>query len=159
MAAASKYIDLKGLAHSLTDLDPDERRLIAQLRKQAVQNPDWNTFTNSWFNTVAKFYDARGLSRKESRRTVVYQIAQDLGNRLAIAAGLARQHDYRSQLLEIIRTQFQTNHAFCEATGLSEDMLSHVLAGRKDLSMQALSQALERIGYEVRLLARQKIAG
>jgi hypothetical protein len=38
-------------------------------------------------------------------------------------------------------------------------MLSHVLAGRKDLSMQALSQALDRIGYEVRLLARQKIAG
>jgi hypothetical protein len=158
MAAALNYIDLKGQAFSLADLDADERRLVTRLRKQADQNPDWHSFTNLWFNAVAKFYDARGLSRKESRQTAVYQIAQDLGNRLAIASGLARKPDYRAQLLEIIRTRFQTNHAFCEATGLSEDMLSHVLAGRKDLSMQALSQALDRIGYEVRLVALQKIA-
>jgi hypothetical protein len=29
--------------------------------------------------------------------------------------------------------------------------LSHVLAGRKDLSLAALSQALERIGYSLRI--------
>ncbi len=31
-------------------------------------------------------------------------------------------------------------------------MLSHVLAGRKDLSLAALSKALARIGYRLRLV-------
>ena len=40
----------------------------------------------------------------------------------------------------------------CEATGLSEDMLSHVLAGRKDLSLAKLTGALGRIGYRLRIV-------
>jgi hypothetical protein len=36
--------------------------------------------------------------------------------------------------------------------GISEDMLSHVLAGRKDLSLEALTTALERIGYRLRIV-------
>ena len=35
---------------------------------------------------------------------------------------------------------------------LSEDMLSHVLAGRKDLSLASLTAALERIGYRLRIV-------
>jgi hypothetical protein len=31
-------------------------------------------------------------------------------------------------------------------------MLSQVLAGRKDLSLAALTQALERIGYRLRIM-------
>jgi hypothetical protein len=33
-------------------------------------------------------------------------------------------------------------------------MLSHVLAGRKDLSLRALEDALERIGYRLRIVAK-----
>jgi hypothetical protein len=33
-------------------------------------------------------------------------------------------------------------------------MLSHVLAGRKDFSMQSLVQALDKIGYALRILPK-----
>jgi hypothetical protein len=66
---------------------------------------------------------------------------------LAVAAGLARRPDYRDELEELIRTHFPSRRAFCKATGVSEDLLSHVLAGRKHLSVPTLIQALERIGY------------
>lgn len=42
------------------------------------------------------------------------------------------------------------------ATGLSEDMLSHVLAGRQDLSLAAMTKALERIGYRLRIVPALK---
>jgi hypothetical protein len=42
---------------------------------------------------------------------------------------------------------FSSRRAFCEATGLSEDMLSHVLAGRKDFALDTLTEALAKIGY------------
>ena len=47
----------------------------------------------------------------------------------------------------MVREEFPSQRAFCKATGLSEDMLSHVLAGRKDLSLKALDSAMQRIGY------------
>src|SRR5205823_12953507 len=83
--------------------------------------------------------------------TAVYQIAQDLSSRLAVAARLARLPGYRDELEELILTRFPSRRAFCKATGLSEDMLSHVLAGRKDLSLATLTRALERIGYAVHI--------
>jgi hypothetical protein len=98
---------------------------------------------------VAAFYDARGVPRPQSRQSAVYRIAQDLGSRLGIAAGLVRAPDYRGDLEELIRRKYPTRRAFCEATGLSEQMLSHVLAGRKQLSLGALTKALERIGYRL----------
>jgi hypothetical protein len=44
---------------------------------------------------------------------------------------------------------FPTRAAFCKAAGISRDMLSHVQAGRKDLSLESVSKALERIGYRL----------
>jgi hypothetical protein len=89
-------------------------------------------------------------------QTAVYQIAQDLSGRLAISLGLAREPDYRDELREIIRTRFKSQRAFCKATGLSEDMLSHVLAGRKHLGIDTLSDAMARIGYELRIVRFEK---
>jgi hypothetical protein len=40
--------------------------------------------------------------------------------------------------------------------GLSEPMLSHVLAGRKDLSLESLSKALDRIGYRLQITSAVK---
>lgn len=54
----------------------------------------------------------------------------------------------------MIRTHFHTRREFCEATGISEDMLSHVLAGRKHLAIDTLSQALARIGYRLQITPR-----
>ena len=46
---------------------------------------------------------------------------------------------------------FGTRRALCKATGLPEDLLSHVLAGRNDFSVATLTNGLERIGYRLAL--------
>jgi hypothetical protein len=64
-------------------------------------------------------------------------------------------------VLERLVLQFPTRAAFCKAAGISRDMLSHVLAGRKDLSLESLSKALERVGYRLNFVqtARPKRTG
>jgi hypothetical protein len=150
MNRTKEYIDLKGQSHSLADLDAEERALVRELTDYA-KGHDWNDYSNFWMPKVGEFYGKRGLARQETRRTVVYRVAQDLGSRLAVAEGLARPPDYRDDLAELIRTRFRTRRAFCEATGISEDMLSHVLAGRKHLAIDTLTEALGRIGYTLHI--------
>src|SRR5262245_31206261 len=151
MRQPNVYVDLEGREICLGHLDAEERKLLARIRRRARANPDWDAFDNYWTKAVAAFYDARGVPRTVSRESVVFRVAQDLSGRLAVAAGLARVGDYRDELEELIRAHFPSRRAFCQATGLSEDMLSHVLAGRKDLSLEALTRALGRIGYELRI--------
>lgn len=147
------YVNLRGREIALTGLDAEERRLIERLRRRARTHPDWADFRNYWTREVAAFYDARGVSRPRSRQTAVYRIAQDLSSRLGIGAGLIRPPDYRDELERLIREDFPSRRAFCKATGLSEDMLSHVLAGRKDFALDTLTEALAKIGYGLRILA------
>ncbi|HMC67023.1 MAG TPA: hypothetical protein VKI65_18945 [Gemmataceae bacterium] len=151
MTRNDKYTDLEGREVSLTGLDEAERKLVSLLRRRAATHPNWTDFDNFWTKAVADFYDARGLTRKQSSNTAVFRIAQDLSSRLAVRSGMARLPDYRDELEELIRSRFRTRRAFCKATGLSEDLLSHVLAGRKHLSLPTLSTALERIGYRLRI--------
>jgi hypothetical protein len=66
-----------------------------------------------------------------------------------VSAGLARVGDWRDDLEDLIRENYSTRTAFCEATGLTPDMVSLLLAGRKDLSLESLTKALERIGYRL----------
>jgi hypothetical protein len=148
------YVDLKGREISLANLDERELQLLSALESRATGQANWIDFDNAAMSMVADLYDGRGVSRNESRRTVVYRIARDLSGRLAIAAGMARAPDYRDELEEVIRTQFRTRRQFCEATGLSEDMLSHVLAHRKHMSIETLVDALKRVGYELRITPR-----
>jgi hypothetical protein len=101
---------------------------------------------------VSQFYDRRGVSRKKASRSPVFRIALDLGSRLGIAEGKIRAPDYRQELEELVINRFPSRTAFCEASGISPDMLSHVLAGRKDLSIDALSKALDRVGYRLGIL-------
>jgi hypothetical protein len=154
MKAADRYVDLDGVVFTLADLDAEERRLVGRLRRRARTNPDWNDFDNHWTRTVRAFYQARGVTGKMLSRTPVWRIAQDLSSRLGIAAGLVREPDYRDELEELIHERFPSRRAFCQATGISEDLLSHVLAGRKDLSLATLTAALERIGYALRIMPR-----
>ena len=153
----SNYIDLHGQTIPLSDLDVDERSLVARLRERAAEKPDWNDFDGFWWREVAKLYDGRGVSRPESLQTAVYRIAKDLSSRLAIAAGVVREPDYRDELADLIRRRFKTRREFCEASGLSEDMLSHVLARRKHLSIDALQQALSKVGCTLRIAAIEPV--
>jgi hypothetical protein len=96
-------------------------------------------------------YRGRGLDPKKIVRTPVYRFAQDLSSRVGIRAGLIQPPDYRQELEALIRSHFPSRRAFCQKTGISEAMLSHVLAGRKDLSLATLETALNRVGYLLRI--------
>lgn len=143
------YIDLDGRSWNLADLDTDERKLFEDFRR-AADKLDWNEFDNYRLKTITALYEARGLSRRQISQKPLFDIGQDLSSRIAVTKGYALYGDYRDDLEEIAKTRFNSHRAFCKATGLSEDMLSHVLAGRKDLSIRTLSQALAKIGYELR---------
>ena len=131
MSLDDRYVELKGREISLAELDEDERSLLNTLKQRADRAPSWHEFANFWMKLVGEFYDGRGLSRSQVRHTALYRIAQDLASRLAVEQGVARVPDYRDEIEALVCTRFKTRREFCEATGLSEDMLSHVLAGRK----------------------------
>jgi hypothetical protein len=152
MKAAEVYVDLDGREIPLADLDTAERRLVARLRRRARTHPNWTDFDNFWMRALVAFYDARGVPRSAVKKRALFRIAQDLSGRLGIASGLVRPDDYRSELEDLIREQFPSRRAFCEATGLAEDALSAFLAGRQDLSLDLLNEALERIGYRLHII-------
>ena len=152
MLRVDVYVDLDGRELCLEHLDAEERKLLARIRRRARANADWDAFDNYWTNAVPAVYERRGLERKDVSGTLLWRIAQDLSSRLGIAAGLVRPDDYQGDLEDLVREKFGSQRAFCKATGLSPAMLSHVLAGRKDLSLAKLSAALERIGYRLRIV-------
>jgi hypothetical protein len=145
------YVDLDGDEIALAGLDAGERQLVARLRRRARTHPDWTDFDNYWTVAVPAFYQVRGVARKAVPRTLGWRIAQDLSGRLGIAAGLIRPDDCGGDLETLIRERFESPEAFCQATGLAEEPLRKFLAGRGDLSVTALQQALERIGYSLRI--------
>ena len=160
MFTANIYKDLNGEALDVSALDDEERELVAELMRFAEKNPDARTanYWNFYVERVGTFYEARGLTRRETTDTVVWHIAQDINGRLLIASGLATVGDYRGELQNLILTKFKTRRAFCEATGISEDMLSHVLARRKHLGIDTLSDALAKIGYTLHIAPLPDVA-
>jgi len=151
MKQASVYKDLKGRELALDDLSSDERALISDLRSAAKKAKDWSAFSNLWMSKVSEFYSEQGLTRPQIRQTAGYRVGQDLDSRFAIASGLARTPDYRDELESLIGERFQSRREFCEATGLTEDMLSHVLSKRKHLAINTLEESLRRIGYTLHI--------
>lgn len=151
MIQQAPYRNLRGKEISFDGLDADELDLIEELRRRAEEKPDWNDFDNFWMKQVGDFYLDRGLSRRAVTKTAAWKLAQDLSGRIAIKNGHARAPDYRDELDELIRENFPTRRAFCEATGLSEDLLCHVLARRKHLGIGTLNDALSKIGFTLRI--------
>lgn len=147
----NQYVDLHGRVYALAGLDSEEQAVVKKLKRLAASNPQWHEYHNAWQPEVERLYSPRGLSRREILETVVYRVGQDLGSRLAIAQGKARRSDYRDDLERLILTRFKTRRQFCRATGLSEDMLSHVLARRKHLAIDTLNAALEKVGYTLHI--------
>src|SRR5687767_1046251 len=105
---AVSYTDRKGREWDLAALDDEERKLVGELLKRAEANPDWYDFENYRTRAVASLYDGRGVPRKESSKTAVYKIAQDLSGRLAVAQGLARRPNCWAKLEAIVRNEFKT---------------------------------------------------
>jgi hypothetical protein len=156
MIKGSLYTTLNGEAYSLADLDADERRLVNELSAKARSVSNWTDYANYSTRAVGDFYQGRGLTRRAIVGLPVWKIAQDLKGRLMVRAGEAVPPDYRDRLEALVRSEFPTQKAFCEATGLSEDLVSHVLAKRKHLAIDTLSGALERIGYRLQIVPIEK---
>ena len=152
MVKKNIYADLKNRPYSLADLTSAELKLVDECKKFAATKPDWGDYTNFWIPIAEQLLAQRGWDRRQMIESTLWRVVQDIGARLHIESGLARAPDYRDELEQIIRERFSTRRAFCEATGLSEDMLSHVLARRKHLAMDTLTEALGRIGYTLRIV-------
>ncbi|HUG93975.1 MAG TPA: hypothetical protein VML55_24305 [Planctomycetaceae bacterium] len=151
LRASKTYVDLLGHRFSLSALDNEERQLLSRLKRYLRQEPTWEDFENYWLGLIGSFYVQRGLTRRAVTETLLWRVAEDLGGRLSIDLGLARMPDYRDELKHLIRTRFKSQREFCRATGISEDMLSHVLAGRKHLAVDTLEAALSKIGHRLRI--------
>jgi hypothetical protein len=140
----------------LKELDAEEAELLDEVREFLNRSQDWSLYSNFWMAKVGDLYDARGKSRSEAIKSPLYRVAQDLGGRLAVAQGLARatnpNPNYRDQLSRLILEKYRTRRGFCQEAGISEDLLSHVLAGRKDFAIETLAKALERIGYRLQIV-------
>lgn len=152
----STYTTLHGSELNLSALTPEEAALFAAARTAAGEAPEWHVFKQKWLNEVVSYYDRKQVSRREAVSKPLFRAVQDLGSRLMVNAAYARMPDYREQLLSIIEEKFETRREFCEAAGVSEDMLSHVLRGRKDLSIGALEEMLGKIGYSLSLVPLPK---
>lgn len=152
MIQADVYRELEGTRYVLAVLDDEEQQLLKELQDYAQQQPDWAVYRNFYIDKLGAFYEARGFSRREITDTPLWHIAQDIGGRLHVASGLARASDYRGELELLIQTKFGSRRAFCQATGLSEAMLSHVLANRKNFSIDTLAEALGKIGYALHIV-------
>ncbi len=150
----NEYIDLYGREIDLSELESSERSLVAELLAAGAKKPEWNEYRNYFMAKVGDFYKGRGLNRRETLQTVGWRIGQDQSSRLGIAQGHIRPSDYRSEIERIIAEKFATRREFCEATGIAEDMLSHVLARRKDFSIHALADALDKIGYSLHVVPK-----
>lgn len=142
-----KHTNLHGVEINLDLFTHEETVIFEAARKDYRESPKWYEFKNKWLDAVVRFYDAQNLPRREAILKPLYRAVQDFGSRLMIDAGWARMPDYRQQIASIIEAKYDTRRQFCEATGLSEDMLSHVLHGRKDLSIGTLTDVLGKIGY------------
>lgn len=150
------HTTLSGLELDLTSLTAEEAALLDRAHKVFGESPDWIAFKNTWLNEVLSIYDRQNLPRREALTKPLYRAVQDLGSRLMVQAGYATMPSYREQIAAIIKTKFDTRRQFCEATGLSEDMLSHVLRGRKDVSIGTLTEILVKIGYGLAIVPLPK---
>lgn len=148
---SSIYRDLKNNAYSLYDLDDEAKKLVSEFQQLAATGINWGNFTNAWMPRAADLLSKRGLDKPQIVKHELWKILHDIGSRLHIASGEARAPDYRDELAELIREKFRTRREFCQATGLSEDLLSHVLSHRKHLSMDTLADALAKVGYGIHL--------
>jgi len=157
MNTTSIYTTLNGESFALSDLESDERQLISDLIIRQRAASSWSAFANDYMRQLGEFYKSRGISRKSIIELPLWKIASDLKSRMMVRAGDALPPDYRDSLGTIIRSDYPTQKAFCDATGLTEDLVSHVLARRKHLAIDTLSEALRRIGYRLAIVPIEKV--
>lgn len=119
---------------------------------KAEEINDWFDFDNYFTDVVIGYYRPLGKSNKEITTSIPFRIGSDLTARIGIAAGYVRAPSYRGEIEGLVRDGYRNRKAFCDATGLSESQLSHVLHNRKNLAIDTLEEALSKIGYRIKIV-------
>jgi len=158
MIKGISYFTLRGRVIDLSLLDAEERAAVTDLIAKQRSVTEMTEYSNYYMPALSSLYLPRGLTHRQITETVVWKIAQDLDGRLMVAADMARApDDYRDSFESVIRSDYPTQKAFCDATGLTEDLVSHVLARRKHLAIDTLSEALRRIGYRLAIVPIERV--
>lgn len=63
---------------------------------------------------------------------------------------------WRDQLDLIIKKKFKSRYAFCKEVGLDQGFLSNVLKKKKGLSIENLSEILDKIGYKITIVPTKR---
>lgn len=63
---------------------------------------------------------------------------------------------WREQLDLIIKRNFKSRYAFCKEVGFDQGFLSNVFKKKKDLSIENLSEILDKIGYEITIIPTKR---
>ncbi len=149
-------LDVHGYPIDEYSLNDDEEQILELLYDKYSEKLDCIEFKKLWWKLIIGLYDRLKVPRKETVEKPLYKIAQFWDCQLMLEQGFVTVPHYREQLRELSGA-YPTRRAFCDATGLSEDMLSHVLHGRKEISIAALDHALSRIGYAIRIVPLTKM--
>jgi transcriptional regulator with XRE-family HTH domain len=129
------YQTITGRHIPLSKLSKTEKSFLARIGQKYKARQEWTRFA-AWWNSE---FNATGVSTASA----AYRICQDLEARLGIDQQKVSPPDYRDFLADLIDTQFGSRQEFCTATGVDPGQLSHVFAGRADLSIKALQKVLE----------------
>ncbi len=128
---------ITGRALALEGLDVKERQFLAAVQARYEKELGWSAFAAWW---------PKALQRSRlSAESVAYRICQDLEARLGITQGKVAVPDYRDYLADLIDERYGSRYRFCKATGMDPGHLSRILAGRSELSLQALQRILEQL--------------
>jgi len=142
---------LTGRSLDLRGLSGKELDALVELQRAYDARPSWAEFARLWPRLLRERIWGR---RKVPVGSPLYRAAQDLELRLGVAEGRVAPPDYRDHLADLIEEKFETRAAFCEATGIDPGNLSHVIAGRKDFSLEVLKKVVVVLDVQLDLVPR-----
>lgn len=143
------YRTLTGRLMDLRTLSPKERKALGEVEKAYRLRPDWTEFSRTWPAILRKRVWGR---KKVPVGSPLYRACQDMEMRLGVAQGQVAPPDYRDHLVELIEEKFGSRYAFCKAARIDQGNLSHVLAGRRDFSLDVLRKVLELLDVQLDLI-------
>lgn len=148
------YRTLTGRVFELHVLSKKERAALSEVEELYRTTPDWTEFARAWPTILRRRVWGR---KKVPVGSPLYRICQDMELRLGVAQGQVAPPDYRDHLVDLIEQKFGTRYAFCKAAGIDQGNLSHVLAGRKDFSLEVLRKVLDVLDMQLDLVSNAEV--
>ena len=143
------YRTLTGRLMDLQALSPKERKALGEVEEGYRLRPGWTEFARTWPAVLRKRVWGK---KRVPVGSPLYRVCQDMELRLGVAQGQVAPPDYRDRLDDLIEEKFGSRYAFCKAAGIDQGNLSHVLAGRRDFSLDVLRKALEVLDVQLDLI-------